>query len=73
MPQASIQLFREKKGDVPFDTWLRELQETHPKVFAKIAHAVLELERLGCEARRPLSDVLRDGIYELRIKDKKVN
>lgn len=73
MPQATIQLFRDKKGDVPVDDWLSALKAKTPMVYAKCAHAILELERLGREARRPLADFLRDGIYELRVRDKNVN
>jgi phage-related protein len=36
-------------------------------------HAILELSRLGFELRRPMADFLRDGIYELRVKVKRVH
>jgi phage-related protein len=36
-------------------------------------HALLELERLGSELRRPLSDALQDGIRELRVRHKRMH
>jgi hypothetical protein len=43
------------------------------KVYAKCAAAIERLGEFGHELRRPLSDYLRDGIYELRPKSGRVN
>ena len=66
MPQSVVYLFRELNGEVPVEQYLETLQSRIPKAYAKCVDAILELERLGSEARRPLTDLLRDGIYELR-------
>ena len=42
------------------------LSQLSSKVFAKILKNMLELDRLGIAAKRPLVDYLRDDIYELR-------
>ncbi|NQV24999.1 MAG: type II toxin-antitoxin system RelE/ParE family toxin [Rhodopirellula sp.] len=73
MPQTVIQLYREDNGDVPVELWLDHLEQRTPKAWAKCIDAILELERLGHEARRPLADALRDGIYELRTRHQHIN
>ena len=72
MPQATIQLFREKDGEVPLVEWLDGLEARHAKAYASCLHAISELERLGFEAQRPLAAPLRDHIYELRVKVSRV-
>lgn len=42
------------------------------KSFAKGIRMVEELSKKGHELRRPYADILRDGIYELRWRDVKV-
>jgi len=53
--------------------WLRELRQKRPRAFAKCLARIRLLADSGCELRRPIADFLRDGIYELRAKDGRVN
>jgi hypothetical protein len=72
MPQTEVHLFKDSKGKVPCQIWLDELKNTEPKAYAKCLERVLQLSTLGFELRRPHADVLRDGIRELRIRNKNV-
>jgi phage-related protein len=73
MPQTEIHLYRAANGDVPLETWLGELEQTEPSVYAKCLQRILMLSSWGYEMRRPHADALRDGIYELRIKERRVH
>lgn len=64
MPQTRVIFFMEEDGSVPIIEWLDELTDkAQDKCLAKLKR----LEDLGHELRRPEADLLRDGIYELRI------
>ena len=58
---------------MPVLDWLRELRKTNLKAYATCAAAIERLAALGYELRRPLADLLRDGIHELRIRKGHVN
>lgn len=64
MPFTRIVLFRDADGSVPILEWL---DEQIPKVRAKCLARLERLQELGHELRRPEADLLRDGIYELRV------
>lgn len=64
MPQTTVVLFCEEDGSCPFLQWLDQLPA---KVQAKCLLRLERLRELGHELRRPEADLLRDGIYELRI------
>ena len=64
MPEIPVIFYQETNGDIPVLTWLDTLL---PKVKAKCIVKIERLQKLGYELRRPESDYLRDGIYELRI------
>ncbi len=64
MPQTKVIFYREASGAVPLVSWLNELQ---PKARVKCIVKIERLRQLGHELRRPEADLLRDGIYELRI------
>jgi len=68
MPQTSIRVFQVAEGEAPLLQWLDNLQKRDKKAHAKCLERILQLERLGNELRRPLSDILRNGIYELRAR-----
>jgi hypothetical protein len=69
MPTTLV-IFYAEQNICPFLQWLDVQQE---KVQDKIFDAVARLEALGFELRRPEADLLRDGIYELRVKKGHVN
>jgi hypothetical protein len=73
MPETEIRVYRDAGGNIPFKVWLDELKETEPRAYAKCLERILNLAQMGNQLRRPLADVLRDGIYELRSKVGKVN
>jgi phage-related protein len=57
-------LYREADGSVPLQQWLRDLPT---KARVKCVGRIARLAAKGYELRRPEADLLRDGIYELRI------
>jgi len=73
MPQTAVRVFRNAGGVSPVLDWLSYLEETEPKAHAKCLARILALSQLGSELRRPLADILRDGIYELRCRLGTVN
>jgi len=73
MPQATVHIFRDDDGRVPFWEWLDELEARSRKVYEKCRSYVARLAEYGHELRRPTADYLRDGIYELRFSYLGVN
>jgi phage-related protein len=73
MPQTQLIFFKEDDGTVPVRDWLLELKRRNRRAFAKCVVRVRRLAELGHELRRPEADLLRDGIYELRARDGRVN
>lgn len=64
MPTTNIVFYREEDESVPILDWLDEVPE---KAQVKCLARLKRLEELGHGLRRPEADLLRDGIYELRI------
>ena len=64
MPNISVVFYRESDGTAPVLEWLDALA---PKAQDKCRIKIERLGELGHELRRPEADLLRDGIYELRI------
>jgi hypothetical protein len=62
VPRADL-LFYKEGDEVPILDWLKKVP---PKVQDKCFAYLGQLEAQGHELRRPLADLLRDGIYELR-------
>ena len=73
MPLTQVIFFKDDDGTVPVRDWLRELQQRNRRAFAKCVVRIRRLAELGHELRRPEADLLRDGIYELRARDGRVN
>lgn len=64
MPKVQVVFYQEAEGSVPVLDWLDTLPtKTQDKCLVKIER----LQELGHELRRPEADLLRDGIYELRV------
>lgn len=70
MPQARVVFYREDDGTVPVLQWFDDLPRD---ALAKCRVKIERLRELGHELRRPEADYLRDGIYELRVRLRKVN
>jgi phage-related protein len=64
MPPVQVVLFKARDESVPFLEWFAEIP---PKAQDKCRIRLERLQQLGHELRRPESDFLRDGIYELRV------
>lgn len=73
MPKTTIYFFRDVDGRVPFLEWLEELEDRQPRAFAKCLYMLDLLRQFGHELRRPQSDMLRGGVYELRTRVGRVN
>ena len=70
MAAVKVIFFREKGGSVPLLDWLESLPK---QVQAKCLARLKRLEDLGHELRRPESDYLDNGIYELRTQYSTMN
>ena len=73
MPKTTVIFYAEADGSSPVFDFLQHLRERKEKAFAKCMIRLERLEALGHELRRPEADLLRDGIYELRIRLGTVN
>lgn len=73
MPRTKIFLFRRANGSVPLKEWLDGLGSSEPEVHEKCLQRILNLAEKGHELGRPIAAHLGDGIYELRIRRRRVN
>jgi len=73
VPETTVFFYRDDDGRVPVKDWLCSLKRRNRKAFAQCAASVQRLAFLGHELRRPQADYLRDGIYELRARQGRVN
>ncbi len=64
MPRTRVVFYKDAEGNVPVLEWLETLSA---KVQDKCIVKIERLRQLGHELRRPEADLLRNGIYELRI------
>jgi phage-related protein len=73
MPKTSVLFYAELDGSSPVLDFLVNLRRKNAKAYAKCLVRIERLEALGHELRRPEADVLRNGIYELRVRLGSVN
>lgn len=73
MPSTLVRIYRDDDGSVPFLDWLAELESRNRKLYEKCRSYIGRLAELGRELRRPTADILRGGIYELRVQYMGVN
>jgi len=73
MPRTNVIFYRESNAEAPVFDWLTGLRKTNLKAYATCIAAIERLAELGHELRRPMADLLRDGIHELRIRKGRVN
>ena len=73
MPRTFIVFHREPTGEVPVLDWLRKLRKTNRRAYETCVATVERLAAFGPELRRPVADLLRDGIHELMIRKGHVN
>jgi phage-related protein len=72
MPETRIIFYRDEQGYSPVLQWLEELEQNDLKGMLNCVNRIQQLSVNGYELRRPLADFLRDGIYELRAKHRRV-
>jgi phage-related protein len=73
LPQVSVVFFQDDDESVPALEWLRDIKQRDRRITAKFHERILELKDHGWELTRPSADILRDGIYELRVRFGSVN
>jgi phage-related protein len=73
MPETRIIFFQDDRGEVPVLKWLNKLLKQDRKGYANCIARIEQLAEYGFELRRPATDFLRDGIYELRAKHIRVH
>jgi phage-related protein len=67
LPPVQVVFYMDDDGTVPMIEWLENLW-SQPKHRAKCIKWLTLLRDQGHELRRPKADLLRDGIYELRVR-----
>lgn len=70
VPRTQVVFYQEAAGSVPV---LDRLDTLPAKAQDKCRVKIERLQDLGHELRRPEADLLRDGIYELRVGLQRVN
>ena len=70
MPKTDVLFYCEADGTVPVLKWFENLPA---KAQDKCRVKIQRLAELGHELRRPEADLLRDGIYELRVGLQHIN
>jgi phage-related protein len=70
VPRTQVVFYQEAAGSVPVLDWLDTLPA---KVQDKCRVKIERLRDLGHELRRPEADLLRNGIYELRVGQQGIN
>ncbi len=70
MPRTRVVFYKDREGNVPVLKWLDGLP---PKIQDKCVVKIERLRELGHELRRPEADLLREGVYELRVGGQGIN
>ncbi len=70
MPQTTVVFYKDDEGAVPALDWVAKQPD---KVKVKLQAALRRLRTEGYALRRPEADLLRDRIYELRVRLSRVN
>jgi len=64
VPRTHVVFYKDREGNVPVLEWLDVLPV---KIQDKCVVKIERLRELGHELRRPEADLLRKGVYELRV------
>jgi phage-related protein len=73
VPRTEVIFYQDEDGSAPALDWLRGLRRGEQRAYAKCVVRIRELAEFGHELRRPATDVLRDGIHELRARSGRVH
>lgn len=72
MPAVEILYWQDLSGRTPVVEWLEDLGRKDRRGLVKCAERIERLAEFGHELRRPVADIPRDEIHELRAKHGKV-
>jgi phage-related protein len=72
LPPVRIVFFRDASGVAPVVEWLRTNRFRDPRLHARASFLIRLLSEQGYAMRRPYSDYLGQGVYELRFRDRRV-
>lgn len=70
MPSTDVIFYAEDDGASPVLQWIEEQPR---KVQDKLTFVIDLLTKEGYQLRRPHADILRDKVYELRVRHRQVN
>lgn len=70
MPRTLVVFYKDRDGNVPVLEWLDSLPK---RMQDKCVVKIERLRELGHELRRPEADLLKNGIYELRVGREGIN
>ena len=73
MPPTEVYFYQDERRRVPVLEWLTELRGSDRRAYAQCVARMRRLAAAGHALRRPEADFLRDGIYELRARQGRVN
>jgi len=73
MPATDVLFYQDEDGTAPVLEWLLKLRERNERAFRKCFGVIQLLAQSGFDLRRPHSDFLQDGVYELRTRVGTVN
>jgi phage-related protein len=68
MPETRVLFYRDDDGSVPVLEWLDDLYRQNRRAYKKCDELIALLATFGHELRRPVADMLQDGVYELRAR-----
>ncbi|MBD3398380.1 type II toxin-antitoxin system RelE/ParE family toxin [Candidatus Micrarchaeota archaeon] len=69
LPEVKVIFYKDDDGSVPIIDWI-DKQSAYAQ--DRIIDRLTKLRSFGHELRRPLAAPLRNGIYELRLRERKV-
>lgn len=73
MPETEVLFYCDADGLAPVVEWLDDLAKRDRRAFNKCRQVIVRLATFGHELRRPIADLLQDGVYELRVRVGTVN
>ena len=73
MPTTEVYFYQDERRRAPVVEWLEELRGSDRRAYAKCVARIRRLMEAGHELRRPEADFVREGLYELRARQGRVN
>jgi phage-related protein len=73
VPTTEVSFYQDERRRAPVVEWLEELRGSDRRAYAKCVVRMRRLAEAGYELRRPEADFVREGLYELRARQGRVN